>query len=392
MNLDPITLIVTHGLLIVIVSLSYFMAWVQTRDEDALLWMAGGAFSAGLGVVVRFGLPAPASLILANGLVEGGMCGLWMACRRLSGRPAMPWILGLPLVAWALLSGVPWFFEDIGRRIVLANIVMGSVFILAVRELWRLEDSPKVLRFYIMGLLGLQAAVYWGWAAFNLAVPPVSGPLQMIRGIMLVNIASLITTLLMAVGFIVLVRERAMGHYRSAAIRDALTGVGNRRAFEAALDSAGSSIGRRPHRGLALLMIDVDHFKSYNDQYGHVQGDWCLRKLAIALDQASREDRAKLFRYGGEEFVVMASGLDLAGATRLANRLLASVRSLDLAHERAASQFVTVSIGVAIEETPATPGDIGRALVRAADNALYQAKVFGRNQAVIIAGAQQAQA
>jgi len=170
---------------------------------------------------------------------------------------------------------------------------------------------------------------------------------------------------------------------RRLAAVDPLTRVANRRAFDDALDEEW----RRAIRGkttLALLLIDVDRFKAFNDVHGHVVGDRCLQMIADVLAGGARRAGETVARYGGEEFAILLPGTDLAKASALAQRLLQQVRELDIPRvEAGAGPDVTISIGVACvfparEADPMDPGST--VLVEAADKALYAAKSAGRNQ------------
>jgi diguanylate cyclase (GGDEF)-like protein len=169
----------------------------------------------------------------------------------------------------------------------------------------------------------------------------------------------------------------ALGDFRrvaSQAATDGLTGLANRRSFddELALE------WRRAERiddSLALVLIDLDNFKSINDQLGHQAGDAVLRRVAAILDSGARQvDLAA--RYGGEEFAVLAPETDLAGATKLAGRLRADLEAAAIELPDGGEVNVTASFGVAIK------GDLDRPeqLVAAADEALYEAKRAGKNR------------
>jgi diguanylate cyclase (GGDEF)-like protein len=162
---------------------------------------------------------------------------------------------------------------------------------------------------------------------------------------------------------------------------DALTGVPNRRSFN---NSLYREWGRavRDTVPISLIMIDVDHFKAYNDHYGHPQGDECLRQVAKILHDQVKRPGDMLARYGGEEFVALLTHTGIEGATAVAEALRASVDRLHLEHAcSAVSDHVTVSVGVAsaIPDRNSTPDD----LVSAADQALYEAKHQGRNRVII---------
>lgn len=158
----------------------------------------------------------------------------------------------------------------------------------------------------------------------------------------------------------------------SIANQDALTGTANRRALNAYLAAIWQQ--KTP---LALMMIDVDYFKRYNDRYGHQAGDECLSSVAQVLKMAVRAEGDLVARYGGEEFVVVLPGVSLAHATAIAERIQQKIREAGLPHAASAvASEVTVSIGIV-----ASDGTVPiETLIARADSALYQAKNKGRNQ------------
>jgi len=161
---------------------------------------------------------------------------------------------------------------------------------------------------------------------------------------------------------------------------DALTGVANRRQFDQVLQSEWSR-ARRSGQGMALLMVDIDHFKEFNDRFGHPLGDACLRAVASALSGCATRGSDVVARYGGEEFAVVVSGTTRDGALALAETMRLAVERLRLATtEPVGSVGVTISIGVAHVALIASADP--NALLAATDAALYEAKRAGRNRVV----------
>ena len=172
--------------------------------------------------------------------------------------------------------------------------------------------------------------------------------------------------------------ERANQRLERLSTQDDLTGVANHRFFRGHLDLEWRR-ARREHKPLALLMIDVDHFKALNDASGHLAGDECLRQIARVLVKCPRRPGDVVARYGGEEFVAILPGADADQAALIAERMRAAVEALGLAHPAPrGSRFVTVSVGAAsiVPDRQQKP-DI---LVAAADQAMYRAKQDGRNR------------
>lgn len=157
---------------------------------------------------------------------------------------------------------------------------------------------------------------------------------------------------------------------------DGLTGLSNRRSFDQSLE-AESRRAARSGQPLALLMVDVDHFKLYNDRYGHQQGDECLRAVSALLTASARRPGDTVARYGGEEFAMLLPATDMEGAMLVANRLLAGLAGMAMEHAGAPAGVVSLSVGVACGD-----GRHPASLVREADEALYRAKRTGRGRAV----------
>lgn len=158
---------------------------------------------------------------------------------------------------------------------------------------------------------------------------------------------------------------------------DWLTGISNRRDFEVRLERAVQHAAATCEP-LALAMIDVDHFKAYNDAHGHQAGDTCLAAVAATLGAQLRDGLDTLARYGGEEFTAILPRLDLVGAIMTAERLRRAVEALAMPHTGGGWPAVTVSIGVAVV-LPHLDGGLGQ-LIAEADAALYAAKQRGRNR------------
>lgn len=163
--------------------------------------------------------------------------------------------------------------------------------------------------------------------------------------------------------------------------RDPLTAVPNRRHFDEYVRLRWDEAVAHDME-LGLLLIDVDHFKKFNDHYGHPAGDQCLKLVAQALQQAVPEEQGCVARWGGEEFIVALPGADGAQAMKVAQRLCESVQGLGLRHEASTTALcVTISVGVAVCRPARMPGSV-ESLVASADAALYRAKEGGRNRAI----------
>ena len=158
---------------------------------------------------------------------------------------------------------------------------------------------------------------------------------------------------------------------------DGLTGIANRRCFDLVLEKEFRRAGRT-QQPLTLLLLDVDHFKAYNDTYGHPAGDACLQAIARAIGQQMRRPADLVARYGGEEFAVVLPETGAAGATDLAERVRRAVRRLNVEHRGAPRRLVTISVGVAVV-VPRHDCRSAKDLVAQVDQALYRAKADGRD-------------
>ncbi len=176
--------------------------------------------------------------------------------------------------------------------------------------------------------------------------------------------------------------EASQARLEALSRQDALTGVPNRRRF----DEVAWQCWQRHHQTgeqLAVMLLDVDHFKAFNDHHGHPAGDQCLRLVAKALQDTLASGDGTLARWGGEEFIVLLPHTDEVVAHRVADRLLQSVRALQLRHEASPTRdVVTISAGVSLGR-PAMDGRDLSTMVALADRALYQAKHDGRDRLVM---------
>jgi diguanylate cyclase (GGDEF)-like protein len=172
--------------------------------------------------------------------------------------------------------------------------------------------------------------------------------------------------------------KRQRDALRALILTDSLTGVANRRAFDERVDAEWRRCGRA-HLPVALILVDIDHFKLYNDHYGHPAGDATLVQVAGAMRRAAARTQDLVARYGGEEFAILLPQLDAKGATGVAHRLMDELAALDIPHAASpTAPRLTATMGI----SSMVPGDLSAPadLVQVADALLYQAKAGGRNQ------------
>jgi diguanylate cyclase (GGDEF)-like protein len=194
------------------------------------------------------------------------------------------------------------------------------------------------------------------------------------KGLVLFIFLGSLTVLVWAIKRMYFIEQRLHG----LSLVDGLTGITNRRGFDETLQSEWHR-SIRDKTPLSVLLIDIDHFKNYNDFYGHQQGDDCLVEISQIINSVANRSNDLAARYGGEEFAMILPNTDLEGSKIIAKELLMKIRDEKIPHEKSAtSDYVTASIGL----TSLTPSDNTKVddLICAADEALYMSKKNGRNQ------------
>jgi diguanylate cyclase (GGDEF)-like protein len=393
-HLDAWTSLVLLPLVLFLISAGYFLFWVQDRSQAALLWMVGATALPALGYTLRLSLAPVPAVLFGNAVIMAGLAAQWMACRLIAGRRPWWWMLLAAAGFWLAETRLPGFSRDIHIRLIAFNLLSSSLIGLGFLELRRtVAGAARLANLWVSGLLLVQWASQFGWAVLNMPFwshYPGSAAMTASPGLSYLMVVTVAATMLLSFGIIALVREPAALHYRQAALVDALTGLGNRRRLDEYLDEALRRAGRAGSP-LALIMIDVDCFKMYNDRYGHVAGDTCLRAIAGALDARLVRRFDQVMRYGGEEFVAVLPDTGEAAALEIAEKLRLDVRRLALAQAGREGGVVTISAGVAVARGAQHLG-AARALLHAADQALYAAKQNGRDQVVAAWGSAPARA
>ncbi|MGH8555863.1 MAG: GGDEF domain-containing protein, partial [Methylococcales bacterium] len=239
--------------------------------------------------------------------------------------------------------------------------------VIAADALPRLAALPSVYLAYLLGVLGPALVVHIGldgylhWQVVLILLVMIISLLHSAKNIH----ADLMDALLSRFGL-----ENAAGE-------DKLTRLANRRRFDQALEKEWRR-SRRDHVPLSLILIDVDHFKKFNDRYGHQSGDQCLAQVAQVLASSAKRACDFVARYGGEEFVILLYHMTRDDAFQLSERIRNSVENLSIAHKDSPHGRVTISLGGA----SILPNENSSAvnLLQTADKALYLAKENGRNR------------
>ena len=183
-------------------------------------------------------------------------------------------------------------------------------------------------------------------------------------------------------------RLQYLNRLESLSVTDTLTGLFNRRKFNEEVNICWRQ-GIRHQLPCSMLMLDVDHFKLFNDTYGHLAGDQCLKELSEAFRQEAVRPHDTVARIGGEEFAIILPDTDSKGAEHVANRIIKRVSSLNILNEHTELGFVSISVGLA-SITPKASDNL-EAWQQEADDALYFAKESGRNQVKTEVAAETAQ-
>jgi diguanylate cyclase (GGDEF)-like protein len=378
MALDSKTLLVAMLLIVFLTACSNLLIWTQDRKQTALFWIGAASALFCAGMIGRVLLPFVPAIVFGNAATLICYGGLWTACRSLRQRPVRPVWSILPALAWCGLCCIPAFRANLDWRIGMIGVLISAPIALMAREIWRVRPGPGLLRYWMLTLLGLQLAFTLAQSIPALLRPDVaSAPYLSMPGIVETMFDSIAFALLLSFGLFALSKELSDARHREALRHDVVTGVGNRRHFEECLQRHFRR-ARKLGQPLALIMIDADEFKKYNDLYGHPAGDRCLQAMAKIILGACRPGDV-VARYGGEEFAVLLPETNCRGAIFVAQRMLAEVRALRLEHAHRPQGIATISLGVAAM-VPHSEAMTHEALVEAADRMLYQAKQEGRDR------------
>ncbi len=294
-------------------------------------------------------------------------------------------VVGALNLSMAVTGAVVLDSERLARSLSYVGMLIITIQVLALRL--------SLLTAGICGILGILLGIVWSWLVWE-RWPDWSMLLWSTTGSLLVTLfvgailerqerISYLQGLLLAHESAE--RERLNQELDRLAHQDVLSGLANRRHFNLMLEQEWERLSRA-RQPLAALFIDVDHFKAYNDTYGHAAGDDCLAAIGAVLLQAARRPGDVAARYGGEEFVLLLPGADIKGACDVASRILHDIDALNIAHAASSvSGHVTVSIGLAAQIPQ--PGLSSQDLLVAADQALYAAKHAGRHRIEVAEGA-----
>jgi diguanylate cyclase (GGDEF)-like protein len=378
MYVDPGTILLITCGITALQGLLMGGVWLQDRSSTWLLWV-GAIFVFGGGFLFLFMLEGFGLRHLGVGLGTGSFiiaafC-VWGSARKFEGREVPLYVLPGMLSAWLLIYLIPGGLNNLVIAALFQSLA--SVFIVGgAWEHWRSRNEPPLsARWWLIGLYAAVGLFLVLRAPFVALLPFPFGGLPttfewIAAYILWLDVAAFVLTAIC----IVLTKQRMEFELRAFALADPLTNLLNRRAF--ALDVAKTA-RRLQHsgKGYCLVIFDLDHFKSVNDNYGHHFGDQVLRTFADAARAALREGDM-LYRIGGEEFCCLMPETSEDEAMRWANVLRIDFRSLTMTHGSASLQ-VTVSGGISSSlKAGADPARVQAS----ADEALYRAKRLGRDR------------
>ena len=371
------TLLLATVVASVVMAVGLLVVGNDRRREGLGLWAVALLMQA-LAYVLLAGrgkLPDAISIVLANTVLAAVFACVLGAAFQFQGR-SLPWARMLvPVAATAVLFTL--FLDDYLARLVLAGIIFPLQLALPLWELCHpgQHRSGRGTWLVATGLL-LQAIVLVVRGALAAqGAMPAEGLMQESVAQHLTFLATFVTVQASSFGFVLMAKDRADEANRRLAAQDPLTGVPNRRSTIAALDrSVAQAV--RAHEPLALMMVDIDHFKRINDGLGHLGGDEVLCRVVDVLRERLRTQDL-VGRYGGEEFLVLLPRTPLASALELARQLCAAVE-----HTRfdVGGRTVPVTLSIGVVGGSLEPGDSWDGLIAAADEAMYRAKHAGRNR------------
>jgi diguanylate cyclase (GGDEF)-like protein len=378
MNLDVNTLFLVTIYVEAMLGLLLLFAWVQNSAITAVAWW-GSAHLLRASSVVLFGMfgsaPDWVSIDLSNAILFTAFAVTWTGARVFDGRS--PSIIGLfgGAVLWLVVCRIPAIGHSLEARILISSFIIAGYTWAAAYEFWRGRSEPLVSRWPAIFMLFAHGALFLLRTPLSTVLPWVPDT-QVFESVWLtvLSFEALLFTIAIAFILLAMAKERTELLHKTASLVDPLTGIPNRRAFL----EGGAQMARRidaDPKPAAVLLVDLDHFKSINDSFGHALGDRVLQVFAETAN-ANIGPYDLIGRLGGEEFAIALydvdcdRGMDIAETIRIA--------FADIASEVDGQPVMaTCSIGLAVSEEG--PLDISSLLAQA-DQALYTAKERGRNR------------
>ena len=381
MQLDVNTLFMVTIYVEVILGLLLLFVWAQNTAVHAVCWW-GFAHLIRASSVMVFGMygtvPDLISIDFANVLLFTSFAITWTGARVFDGRPVEPVYMVTGAVLWLLICRLPVLADAVSIRALIASGIITTYTWLTAYEFWRGREEKLVSRWPAIFMLFAHGSLFLLRTPLVMLLP--WSPTDSILGSVWLTVLSfeaLLFTISVAFILLAMAKERTELRHRNAAMLDPLTGIANRRSFMADATQLAKRHSANP-KPTAVLLIDLDHFKSINDRFGHALGDRVLEIFTQAARQSMRSTDL-LGRLGGEEFAAVIVDTNRDKAAAVAERIR-------LAFAQAAKEVdgrpvgATLSIGVAYCEEAAL--DVQELLAQS-DQALYFAKENGRNRVEI---------
>jgi diguanylate cyclase (GGDEF)-like protein len=379
MNLDVNTLFLVTIYVEAILGLLLLFAWVQNTSIHAVAWwgFADLLRAASIALFGTYGTaPNLISIDLANAMLFTAFALTWTGARVFDHRRPQPILLFAGAAVWLIMCRLPSFASSWEMRTLLSSGIVTAYTWATAYEFWCGRSEPLVSRWPAIFMLFAHGSLYLLRTPFGLmlsASPATNGVFESVW-LNVLSFEALLFTISIAFILLAMAKERTEYRHRTAALIDPLTGISNRRAFLEDSELQLSRQGSDP-RPIAVMLLDLDNFKSINDRFGHAMGDRVLQVFAEVAGNCMR--RSDLFgRLGGEEFAALlvdaARDRALAVANEIRRSFAEATREID-----GRPVIGTVSIGVVV--TYDADLDVS-ALLAQADHALYRAKDNGRNR------------
>jgi len=378
MTLDVHTLFTVTIYVEAVLGLLLLFVWAQNMALRAVCWWGFAYLTrlASIGLFRMYGdAPDLISIDLANALLFTAFALTWTGARAFDDRPIEPVYLVTGAVLWLLVCRLPIMLDNINLRSFIASAIVAGYTWLTAYEFWRGRDEPLVSRWPAVFMFFAHGALFLLRTPMVALLPgSTSDSVFGSVWITMLSTESLLLTISSAFILLAMAKERTELRHRTAAMVDPLTGISNRRAFlhDASLLAKRHIANPRP---TAILLIDLDNFKSINDRFGHAIGD---RVLAIFADAARKSMRGSdlIGRLGGEEFAAMLTETSRAKALEVAERIRLTFAQMA---KEVDNHPVGATVSVGLVHCLERMLDIPDLLTRA-DHALYYAKERGRNR------------
>ena len=378
MSLDVNTLFMVTIYVEAILGLLLLFAWVQNTAIHAVAWW-GFAHLIRAASVVLFGMygtaPDLITIDLANALLFTSFAVTWTGARVFDGRPVEPVYLVTGAVLWLLVCRLPVLADALDARSLIATGIITTYTWLTAYEFWQGRGEPLVSRWPAIFMLFAHGALFLLRTPLVAALP--FAPSNRMLGSVWLTVLSfeaLLFTISIAFILLAMAKERTELRHRTAAMVDPLTGIANRRSFLQDAAQLAKRYAANP-RPTAVLLIDLDHFKSINDRFGHALGDRALEVFAEAARQSLRSSDL-LGRLGGEEFAAVLSDTSREKAMMVAERIRETFAK---AAREVDGRPVCATVSIGLVHCQAAGFDVAEQLAQA-DRALYFAKERGRNR------------